>query len=258
MKKLDADDVEAGGGGDGGYVMAAALSALLAMSLVAAALVTVSINELRRVRASEDAAAADALLDAAIVRAASEIARDPRRRIISFEGGGGEMRIGEADVTVRVGWESEKLDVNTADAGAVRAALLGGAVSQSDAADIVERMTDIRAHGQVRLIDDMAPPGHVASECAHRLLTVFGGRAEPSATSSLPAVGDDNRAAPFARPPPGARLFIRAALDGGVRARGREAVVLITGDPRAPALVMDVRRVRDVRQEVCDDTTEQG
>jgi len=247
----------AGGGeaGDSGYVMAAALAALLAMSLVAAALVSVSINELRRVRATEVAVAADAVLDAAIVRAAAEIARDPRRRNITFEGGRGQVTVGASDVTVRVGWEGEKLDVNAADVAVVRAALLGGGVPEAGAAAIADRLRDIRAHGQVRLLDDMMPPGLVSSECARQLLTVFGGRAEPMAAPT-----DDRAEAPFARPPPGARIYVRATLDGDGQgmggARAREAVLLMTGDPRAPALTMDVRRVRDVRQEVCGDATQ--
>lgn len=226
---------------EAGYVMAAALAALLSMSLVAAALVSVSVNELKRVRAAEDAARTDAALDAALVLGLREIAKDPRRRSLAFQGGHDAAAVDGVSVDLAVSWEAERLDVNAAEPEAVRDAMRAAGLGSADVDAILMRLSDARATGTVRDLDAIAPPGFAASRCAESLLTVYGGRAEPGEAA-------EPSDAPFARPPPGARVRLVARRDG----RERRAVVIMTGDPRAPALTLDIKSERATDGEACD------
>ena len=97
-----------------GYIMASALAALFAMSLVAAALVSVSGSALSRVTRMETSVQDRYAVEAAIRLAASQLAIDPRRRTLSFEEGAENLEIGDRSIDVRASWEGMRLDVNRA------------------------------------------------------------------------------------------------------------------------------------------------
>jgi hypothetical protein len=228
--------------GEEGYILASALAALFAMSIVAAALVAASVNELRRVAAAERTAADEAAAEAAIALAADELLRDPRERRLSFDHGAAEVVVNGRAVAVEVGFESDKVDLNYASVDDIDAALVAHDVPESDRLAI-RRALDRRGSGGFKLTDD-ALAGVEAPECARQALTVFGGRrgwteADAGATMTVGV------------PAPGARIWVSAQVGEGAAARAREAVLLITGDPREPVRVMDWRLVRGSREEAC-------
>ncbi|MGD2133649.1 MAG: hypothetical protein PVI23_12715 [Maricaulaceae bacterium] len=229
--------------------MAGALAALFAMSIVAATLVSATVNEVRRVRVAELAAVDDAALDGAIRLALVEILKDPRRRERSFEGGVADIRVGDRAFKVEVRYESGKLDANVAPIDDIEEELsLRGAPAwdvEAVVAAIEVRRSDERPIG---LLDEILTEV-TAPECARRVLTTFGGR--PGSVSEGDAVGVGG-GQPFPRPVPGSRIVVTAMTDEGDGARGREAVFLITGERETPARIMDMRRLRGAPEEACE------
>jgi hypothetical protein len=230
---------------EAGYILPAALAALLAMSVVAAALVAASLNELRRVAAAEQAAADDAALEAAITLATAELLEEPRRRRLAFTSGAEQVSVAGRLIDIRVAWESDKLDLNAAGLEAIDAGLRDAGLSDADRLAIRRSAEARRARGEpARLVDDVLV-GEEAGACARRVLTVFGGRSDWTA-------GGDGETIAIGQPAPGARIAITAELWDDASERGREVVVLVTGDPSAPVRVMDARSTRGEGKEACD------
>jgi hypothetical protein len=230
--------------GEEGYVLAAALAALFSMSIVAAALVGTSLNEVRRIAAAERAAEDDAALDAAITLAATELVEEPRLRNLPFTDGQANTIVARRMIDLRAGWESDKLDLNLASSEAVDARLRAAGLGSADRATIRGALHTKRAGGQpVGLVDDVLG-GVTAVECARTVLTVFGGRSDWTSAS-------ENATVKLGRPAPGSRIFVTATFAGAPTARGRQAVLLVTGDPAAPVRMMDIRTTRSGYEEGC-------
>lgn len=234
---------------DEGYVLAATLTALIALGLLAAALIGASSRELRRVRAAEISAAETAALDGALRLAAAELALAPRRRTASFEDGTAQITFAGREIDVTARWESAKLDVNRAGLGELRRAAVASGLDAADQAAFLRTVERLREDETgVRLIDDALSPAITAPECARSVFTVFGGRETFVETSDAAAIG---------RPAPGSRVVVVASLAD--RSLSREAVFLMTGDPHKPALVMDQRDVRGAwGREACDGASATG
>ncbi len=227
---------------DAGYATAAALGLLTALSLVASALVSTGLGELRRSRAMEDRAAVEALARGVLIRAADELAQDPRRRRVSFEDGRAQITLAERAFDVTVEDERAKLDLNAADIGSLAHDLRGAGLAHEAAGRVADAVGRTRAgFTELSIIDlvfDELSPTQLG--CLRSLATVFGGRSQMDAARDRDAGG--------------AQAVAGSAFAIKVRARdnqrGLARVVLMTGDPRDPFLVYDEWVIRE--GEECD------
>lgn len=226
---------------DDGYILAAALATLLALSLVAAALVSTSSAALQRVKRAETAAADRLALRSAILAAGSQLALDPRRRQLDLEDGQATIVIGSRTVLVSVGWETTKLDANRLPPEGVAQLLSHEGVPALAASHAVDAMAQLSAgKHQALLIDDLGRNPQEAA-CLNSVLTVFGGQ-DGSGESG------QEGAAFIGQPSPGSRLHINASLNGR---QGLSSVILMTGDPSAPFGVLDWRPTSGSEMEAC-------
>jgi hypothetical protein len=231
---------------DEGYILAAALATLFAMSVVAIALVTISQDALRGVRAAEIRAANDQTLRSAILVAESQLLLDPRRRQLDLDQTAPVALIEGRQVSLAIKWEAAKLDVNLAAPEAIDAALSEAGLPVETRNSILNRVRDRQAKREpVSLLDDISSSSRYA-DCLASVLTVFGGRREAidKSTPTLAAIG---------LPAPGSRLLIEASLVDAPQ-RSRAAVILLTGNPHQPAKILDWREPRGSKKEApCHD-----
>jgi hypothetical protein len=231
-----------------GYILASAIAVLLAISLVAAALVSASVDSLRRIQRFEKEIAGDEALRSALLVVASQLSLDPRRRQMALENGAGSIDLLGHRVGVQVSWENAKLDVNLADRKDVEAALIDASADEYLRKAIGEAIESRRGQkDRISLVDDILPAG-ADRDCLHSVLTAFGGRAvfDPQAQSGEVQIG---------RPAAGARLSIDLWLEDRP-AQGITSVVIVTGDPKSPIEVLDWRQFRAAGRERCHATSE--
>jgi hypothetical protein len=231
--------------GEEGYVLASTLAVLLAISLVATALVSTSADTLRRAKRIETDTAAEMALRSAVLVVTSQLSQDPRRRQLAFEGPE-TIDILSRAIIAKVSWESLKLDINLAPPEAIDQRLLAVGVPLDVRGEILANIQKRRSIKEpIKLLDDVLPKS-ADQTCLRSTLTIFGGRPEY-------ALGEQASAVQIGRPAAGARLSIDVWL-ASQPATGINATVLMTGDPGAPAKVLDWRRVRTAGEERCNET----
>jgi hypothetical protein len=229
--------------GESGYILASVLAGLLSISLVAAALVSSSVDMSRRAAAAEKKAADQAALKSALIVAGSELARDVAHRKLKFVAGVEALQIAGRTVRLTVSWESDKLDINAASPADIKQSLDDRSISQSIAAQALDAVAKRRASKTpIRLVDDIARDEDTAW-CLSQALTVFGGRlkSQDSSEPTPPYVG---------QPAPGSHLNVLAELEGPHEI-GLDVVLLMTGDPKAPVRTLDWRHTRKSPGEAC-------
>lgn len=229
---------------DQGYILASVIGVLLAISIVAAALVGASGEAASRLRRAEDAGTRDAILRSAVLVLTTQLALDTRRRVVDLDKTSGVEILGQT-VRFRIAWETNKLDINRADASAVERRLQAAGVSSDLRAAVTARISEARASGKpISLLGNIAPQP-TAEDCLASLLTVFGGVADHDPENP----GD---AGPIGRPAVGSKIALDVAV-AGEEAQGLSVVVLLTGDAAAPWQVMDWRPSSVLNGEACDE-----
>lgn len=228
-----------------GYILASTLSALLAMSLVLASMVSVSVDGLRRAKSAERRVAGQLAVDSAVLLLAVELAEDPRRRSLAIsDAGEGSITIGDRRVAFKVSWEALLLDLNRADPADIDRALEEAGASPAFRARIGGKLSTSRAGDRpIRLVDDLTQqPDELA--CLNGSFTVFGGQSKPLET--------DPHKIPIGQPAPGSILRLDVSPSGAAGG-GRTMVILMTGNPEASYRTLDVRPLRSTNPEVCHD-----
>jgi|GEM_PF-5874360 len=237
--------------GERGYILASVIGVLLAISLVASALVTVSGEAASRLRRAEDAAKREAVLEAAILVLTAQLAMDPRRRMLDFEEASTLDVLGQS-VRFRIAWETNKLDINRADPEAIARRLEVAGAPAELRTSIRARLTAARSSNTpIGLLAGLAP-GIAGEDCLASVLTVFGGQEsfDPERLGDPDSVGEK---VPIGRPAVGSRMAIDVAVHGH-EADGLSVVMLLAGDSAAPWQVMDWRRSSVLGKEACDET----
>ena len=226
---------------ESGYILASALGVLLAMSIVAAALISASANSLSQMIRAESAAQDETALRSALSIVASQLSLDTRRRELNLSETF-SVPVSGREVVGRLSWETDKLDINHANIDAIEARLTDAQL----APDIVEQALSAtrksRADkGAIRLIDDIGLDREGLA-CAASMLTVFGGRTvyAPDQTQNTSMIGQAAA---------GSRLSIDLAIDGRI---GLSVVVLMTGDPHSTFRVLDWRQTNGKLGNECD------
>lgn len=223
-----------------GYILASTIGVLLAISIVAAALVSSSVESLSRVARSEKTAHHDLALRSALSIVLSQISIDPRRRQLEISNDT-SIPLTDQNVAVRLRWETNKLDINRASIEAIEARLEEVELDPALALRVITAIKEGR-DGKInfRLVDDM---NLVEDDrvCIAPLLTVFGGREtyEAAAEAGESAIG---------QPAAGSRLSIDLATEGG---NGLSVVVLMTSDPLATYKVLDWRETNGNAGDEC-------
>lgn len=229
--------------GEDGYILASAIGALLAISIVAAALVGASGDALSATRRAEADAQHSTLLHSALVVVGTQLLLEPRRRQIDLEGLASFDVLG-SQTKARISWEARKLDVNHAEAEAIRTLLNDRGVK----ADLRDRVVAAVARSQaagtpLRLLTDFGVD-RTEEDCLATHLTVFGGLDRFDADIQETAIQ-------IGRPAAGARLTVELALEGEEQ-NGLAAVILITRNPARPFKVLDWRRTSSLAGDPCD------
>ena len=237
--------------GERGYILASVIGVLLAISLVAAALVTASGEAASRLRRAEDAAKREAVLEAAILVLTSQLAMDPRRRALDLETISTLDVLGQS-VRFRIAWETNKLDINRADPQAVVRRLEVAGAPAELRTSVQARLAAARSSNTpIGLLAGIVP-GIAGEDCLSSVLTVFGGQEifDPESLGDPDSVGEK---IPIGRPAVGSRMAIDVAVDGH-EADGLSVVMLLTGDSATPWQVMDWRPSSVLGKEACDET----
>ena len=229
---------------DGGYILASVIGVLLAISLVAAALVGASGEAASRLRRAEDQTARQAVLESAILVLTTQLAVDPRRRVLDLETAS-SLDILDQSVKFRIAWESSKLDINRAESSVIERRLAAAAISGDLRAAVATRIARARADQQPISLLNVIASEKAAQDCLGSVLTVFGG------VESFDASNQDDDA-PIGRPAVGSKIALDVAI-AGHEADGLSVVVLLTGDNVAPWQVLDWRQSSVLAQEACDD-----
>lgn len=229
---------------DQGYVLAGALAALMAMSVVAVALVGASGAVSRRTHLAEQDVHEALRLRSAIMLTGAQLAQDPARRLVTFENGRALLGVSGSEVAVEVSHEGERLDINAADMKELDRALLEAGAADIERANILDAIGQARLKGDRRVQpEDLPLPGH-AKACLHVVATGFHGRtAAPESGPGALTIG---------RPGAGERMRISAAPPSG--GKGLTAVILMTGDAAAPFEVLDIRSGLNASKEACHAT----
>jgi hypothetical protein len=228
-----------------GYILASALVVLLAISLVASALVSTSVDVLRRVRRAETDAAAEMALRSAVLLVTSQLSQDPRRRQLAFDGPETIDVLGQT-IEATASWESLKLDINLASLEDIDHRLKDAGIPQDARSEVLNAIQQRRSSSEsIRLLDDVLPKT-ADPDCLRSILTIFGGRHDY-------APGEQPMLTSMGRPAAGARLTIDVELANAPRL-GVSATVIMTGDPATPAKVLDWKRIRDAGKERCNDS----
>jgi hypothetical protein len=225
-----------------GYILASAIAVLLAISIVAATLVSTSVDGLRRVQRMEADARSEAALKSALLLTTSQLAQDPRRRQIRFDARETTIDVLGQQVGVRISWENAKLDINRADPKALDEALHAAGFEENERSALRQIIERRRSQMPIALLEDVVPAPE-DRECLYSILTVFGGQTEYRAGNRI---AEDL----VGRPAAGSRLAIDLWL-ADQPALGKSAVVIMTGDPAAPAKVLDWRQFRAAGGEQC-------
>lgn len=229
--------------GEDGYILASAIGVLLAISIVAAALVGASGDALSATRRAEADAQHSTLLQSALVVVGTQLLLEPRRRQIDLEGLA-SFDVLERRAKARITWEARKLDVNRAEAEAIRTLLNDRDVTTALREKVVAAAARSQAAGTpLRLLTDFGLD-RAEEDCLASLLTVFGGldQFDPEILQATSQIG---------RPAAGARLTVDLALEGEEQ-DGLAAVILITRNPTRPFKVLDWRRTSSLAGDPCD------
>lgn len=215
-----------------GYILASVTVVMVILSMSAAALVAASAAELRRVARLERQHDEEGLLRSAVIVAASQLVLAPHQRSLNIRDGAGVVNIEGRSVSIRVSYESDKIDLNQARLDVVRDQARNGRLSSSDISQFMAVLGEMASNDEpVRLIDDVLSDGLERPECIHSLFTVFGGRSDVGPMRDLHGE--------FDRPAAGSRLSITARLLDN--SYGVSAVLLMTGQRTEPARIMDLR-----------------
>ena len=229
---------------DGGYILASVIGVLLAISLVAAALVGASGEAASRLRRAEDQTARQAVLESAILVLTTQLAMDPRRRVLDLDTAS-SLDILDYLVKFRIAWETSKLDINRAEPSVIERRLAAAAISGDLRAAVATRIARARADQEPISLLNVIASEKAAQDCLGSVLTVFGG------VDSFDASNQDDDA-PIGRPSVGSKIALDVAI-AGHEADGLSVVVLLTGDNISPWQVLDWRQSSVLAQEACDD-----
>lgn len=228
-----------------GYILASAIGALLAISIVAAALIGASGDALAASRRAEADATRSALLQSALAVVGTQLVLEPRRRQIGLEGLAVFDVLGEGAMA-RVTWEARKLDLNRAQPDAIRALLSDRSIETSLRENIVAAVAKSQAAGTaIRLLTDL-DLDRSQEDCLATMLTVFGGMDsyDPDLEETDVQVG---------RPAAGARLTVELALRDQEQ-EGIAVVILMTRNPNQPFKILDWRQTSSLAGDSCDVT----
>jgi hypothetical protein len=231
-------------GQEDGYILASILAVLIAISLVAAALLSTSADGLMDVKEAEAETKVEVKLRSAVLVVSTQLALDPRRRQLDLDQAEPMVSIFDQAVSVRTGWEGSKLDVNLASPEAIGRRLAEAGVDQIVGGKIQAAVQRSREDEKPISLLDSILPAAADAYCLHSILTVFGGRPDYDAGDPAPPR--------IGRPAAGARVAVEVWLKDAPRYQGLEAVLLMTGDPARPAEVLDWRRVRAGGKERCN------
>ena len=132
---------------DEGYILASVIGVLLAISLVAAALVGASGEAASRLRRAENQTARQAVLESAILVLTTQLAVDPRRRVLDLDTAS-SLDVLDQSVKFRIAWETSKLDINRAVPSVIERRLLAAAISGDLRAAVATRIARARADQQ--------------------------------------------------------------------------------------------------------------
>lgn len=230
-------------GREDGYILASAIAALLAISIVAAALIGASGDALAASRRAEADAVRSAILQSALRVVGTQLVLEPRRRQIDLEGRATIDVLGHA-VAVEVSWEARKLDINRTEPDAIRE-LLDDQQLDPDFRSKAVAMSERRqaAAAPLRLLSDLGL-NRSEEDCLAEWLTVFGGMTEYD-----PAIAKET--VQIGRPAAGSRLTVRLALKDAAQ-DGLAAVILMTRNPTDPFKILDWRPTSRLAGDPCN------
>jgi hypothetical protein len=232
--------------GEAGYILGGVLGIILAISVVAAALVGVSADVSYGVRQQERDTIRESVLEAAIVVLSAQLITDPRRRVIDLESGTTVQVLGRP-VKFRIGWETNKLDVNQAAPDAVARRLEDAGVMRDERTRIAAVLAQARAEpAPITLLASLGSARDL-EDCLASVLTVFGGQSAFDPQTP----GDPT---PIGRPATGSKMALDVAV-AGEEAQGLSVVLLLTGSAQTPWQIMDWRRSAVLVGETCDKTS---
>lgn len=225
-----------------GYILAGTIATLFAMSLVLATLVSVSSDGLRREKAAEVRVADQLVIKSAILLAAAQLAEDLRRRALKFDDGRATAVIGGRSVVLRVEWEALRLDINRAEPAEIDKALRQAEAPEALRTAVASKVAASRSGDKpIQLIEDLVSDSE-GRACLDSLFTVFGGLAK------LP---ESKTVFPIGQPAPGSVMRIEAKIADGKREASKTAIILMTGDPRAPYRMLDLRITPQASETPC-------
>ena len=227
---------------ESGYILVTSLVSVAILGILGSALVSLALTELKRVKQEEERSRHRSLLQAAVTLAASELTKEPDARLHRFDDAQDQISIGTDTFDLKLQWESEKIDLNTADLDLIDTKAQEFGIDRSVISELISQLETYRNDNEsLRLLGDLDFSAPQALECLREIFTVFGGRRFNSETISLDGV--------FPRPTPGTRLSIFLS-QSGTNTIGH-AVILMTGDPVDPHRVMDWRWIEALPQASC-------
>ena len=224
-----------------GYILASALAVLLAISIVAAALVSGSVSSLLQVVRAEKTAHQETALRSAVSLVTAQLSVEPARRQLALSENF-LVAVSDEDVAVRIRWETAKLDLNRATLEAIETRLEDAEI----ASDIVElTLAAVRRNKEqktpLRLLDDLGLDRE-SEACVASLLTVFGG---VDTYASYRRLNDTT----IGQPAAGSRLAIDLSIEDRI---GLSVVVLMTSDRLATFRVLDWRETNGSSGDECN------
>lgn len=224
---------------DSGYVLASALVALIVIAIIVTSLLTVSLQELSRVKRLERDVVIQTYLEGRLVEMAAAITSD------GFNGSLGTSSHLPASLMLEnerlfFGIEEHKVDVNLSQRSVILEAGRAADIPEAELVFALEQLARLRADGQsVRLVDDVVPPESLRPECFHRIFTVFGGSTNVDLENTRPV--EHSLAVSLA---PGARVWVAVSAVDSLGTTGRYGVFLVTGDTNARVIWLDSRPTR--------------
>lgn len=221
-----------------GLALVSVLWALVILSLIAANAMNVGAVSYRIGRNMEERQAADALAEAAILRAVLGLQdRRPAQRW-KADGAANAVQLAGRGVTVRITEEAEKADLNAADRDALADAFRKAGAPDPDslAERVVERRDEADGAGRFRTIEELKTVAGVTPslyQAVRRQVTVYSHLTHPMADGSAISPGLGLSAAAEGR---AYGVAVEVPYDGGTLTR--EAVILLTGDYARPFLTL--------------------
>jgi hypothetical protein len=224
---------------DAGFATLAVVAICAGLAAVAAALMALAVKGAERVHVQINYEVGQLALRSALDETVATLLEEPSvsttRSFVHGYGGN--------TVTVRLANEAGKVNFNQADRADLEAALR--AISASRAIELADTILDQRSRagsqpiGMSALLESMEVSKETQA-CLRDRLTAHSSPADP-----LLAGGDSRTWA-------GAIINLRAMLGSpGDANRGREAIVVLTGDPTAPAIWLEEREFLERSSEEC-------